>query len=135
MGDKKQIEELNFLEDLSYHEEHTWAQVDGTQVIVGISDYAQDQLGEIIFIELPEVGAEFEQGEVFGQAESAKTVSELYMPVSGKIVAVNEELESDPELVNNDPYTAGWIITVEPKDIKEVEGLLTKEGYIGFLKG
>ncbi|MGI6227749.1 MAG: glycine cleavage system protein GcvH [Peptococcales bacterium] len=123
------------MEAISYHEEHTWAKVDGNKVIVGISDYAQDQLGEIIFIELPELDAEFEQGEVFGQAESAKTVSALYMPVSGKIVAVNEELESDPEIVNNDPYEAGWMIAVEPKDLKEIDSLLTKEGYISLLKG
>jgi len=133
MSAEKQIEQLTFIDDIFYHKEHTWAKLEGGHVRVGITDYAQDQLGEIIFIELPEVGAEFKQGEVFGQAESAKTVSALYMPIGGKIVAVNEELESDPELVNNEPYIAGWMIIVEPEDIKELEKLLSKDSYISML--
>ncbi len=135
MSDKKQISELEFREDILYHKEHTWAKIEGEQVRVGISDYAQDQLGELIFIELPEVGAEFRQGEVFGQAESTKTVSALHMPISGEVIAVNEDLENDPELVNNDPYGKGWIILVEPHDLKESDNLLTKEEYINLLKG
>lgn len=122
-------------ENILYHKEHTWAKIEGEQVRVGISDYAQDQLGELIFIELPEVGAEFRQGEVFGQAESTKTVSDLHMPISGEVIAVNEDLENDPELVNNDPYGKGWIILVEPHDLKESDNLLTKEEYINLLKG
>lgn len=133
MSEKKQIEELVFIEDIAYFEEHTWAKAEGEQIKVGITDFAQDQLGEIIFIELPEAGADFKQGDVFGQAESAKTVSALYMPVSGKIIAVNEELESDPELVNNAPYADGWMIIIEPEDMTELEGLLSKDEYINTL--
>lgn len=134
MSDKKKIEELTFNDDISYYEEHTWAKVEENQIRVGISDFAQDQLGDIIFIELPEVGTELAKGEVFGQAESTKTVSALYMPVSGKIIEVNEELESDPELVNNSPYDEGWMIVIEPNDLTEMDALLTKDGYINVLK-
>jgi glycine cleavage system H protein len=134
MSDKKKIEELTFNDDISYYEEHTWEKVEENQIRVGISDFAQDQLGDIIFIELPEVGTELAKGEVFGQAESTKTVSALYMPVSGKIIEVNEELESDPELVNNSPYDEGWMIVIEPNDLTEMDALLTKDGYINVLK-
>jgi glycine cleavage system H protein len=134
MSDKKPIDELSFNDDIFYYEEHTWARVEGEKVRVGISDYAQDQLGDIIFIQLPEVDAEFQKGDVFGQAESAKTVSELYMPVGGKIVEINEELENDPELVNNSPYGDGWMVVIEPDDLKEVDALLTKDKYINLLK-
>ncbi|MFZ7101657.1 MAG: glycine cleavage system protein GcvH [Peptococcaceae bacterium] len=132
--DKKQLEELTFAGDIFYHVEHTWVKVEGEEARIGISDYAQDQLGEIIFIELPAVGDEYKQGEVFGQAESAKTVSSLYMPISGKIIALNEELEDDPEIVNHSPYEKGWMIVVEPQNLKEAEQLLSKDGYVGMLK-
>ncbi|MFZ7101985.1 MAG: glycine cleavage system protein GcvH [Peptococcaceae bacterium] len=130
---KKPVEELIFNHNLYYYHEHTWARIEDNKVTVGITDYAQDQLGEIIFIELPAAGEEFGQGDVFGQAESAKTVSALYMPVSGKILAVNEELEDDPEIVNTDPYGAGWMIAVEIKDAAELEKLLTKDAYLNLL--
>lgn len=134
MTEKKKITQLLFKDELYYYKEHTWVKVEGEQVKVGISDYAQDQLGEIIFIELPAVGDDFTQGDVFGQAESAKTVSSLYMPITGVITQVNEELEDDPEIVNNDPYGAGWLITAEIKDSQELKELLTKDSYIEMLK-
>jgi glycine cleavage system H protein len=127
--DKKKVVELTFPAEISYHKEHTWARVEGGQVKVGISDFAQDQLGDIIFIELPQVGDAFLQGKEFGSAESAKSVSALNMPVGGKIVAVNSEIEDAPDLVNKDPYGAGWMIVIQPNDSKEVEGLLTNEQY------
>ena len=134
MADKKQVEELTFLNDIQYHKEHTWAKVEGDLVQVGITDFAQDQLGDIIFVELPQVGDAFNQGEVFGQAESAKSVSSLYMPLSGEIASVNNEVEDSPEFVNTDPYGSGWMITVKPRDLSELSSLLTKDGYITLLK-
>jgi len=127
--DKKNVEELNFPADFRYHKEHTWAKLEDGQIKVGISDFAQDQLGDIIYIELPQVGDAFLQGKEFGSAESAKSVSALYMPVGGKIVAVNSEIEDSPELVNKDPYGAGWMIVIQPDDMKELDGLLTNEQY------
>jgi glycine cleavage system H protein len=134
VGEKqKPKEKLTLKNDIYYYKEHTWVKVEVDQVRVGITDFAQDQLGEIIFIELPDVGDEFNQGDVFGQAESTKTVSALYMPISGKIISVNDELEDDPEIVNNDPYEAGWMIVIEPKDLDELNGLLNKDEYINLL--
>ena len=122
-------EDLKFPTDIRYHKEHTWAKVENGQIKVGISDFAQDQLGDIIFVELPQVGDAFLQGKEFGSAESAKSVSALFMPVSGKIVAVNAEIEDAPDLVNKDPYGAGWMIVIQPNDMKELDGLLTNEQY------
>lgn len=132
--DKKQLEELIFLNDIYYYPEHTWAKIDKDQIKVGISDFAQDQLGDIIFVEFPNIGDVFAAGEVFGQAESAKTVTSLYLPISGEIVSVNEELDSHPEIVNTDPYGNGWMIVIQPQDLHEVTGLLSKDGYINLLK-
>jgi glycine cleavage system H protein len=130
----KEISELNLPEDLRYTDDHEWANVSGEVVKVGISDYAQDQLGDIVFVELPEVGASFEAGDEFGTLESVKAVSELYIPVGGEITAVNTELEDTPELLNQDPYS-GWIIEVRPDNIKELETLLDRSAYIEILKG
>jgi len=104
-------------------------------VTVGISDYAQDQLGDIVFVELPEIGALFEEGEEFGTLESVKSVSEIYMPVSGEVIAINEALEETPELVNEEPYNNGWIIEVKPDDPDEVNTLMTSGEYREMLKG
>jgi len=102
--------------------------------LVGITDYAQDQLGEMIFIELPSVDDEFSKGDVFGQAESAKIVSSLYIPVSGKVISVNNRVEDDPEILNQDPYEAGWLLLIEPEDLDEINQLLSKEEYIQLLR-
>jgi len=131
----KEISELNFPEDLRYSDDHEWTkQVDGV-VRIGISDYAQDQLGDIVFVELPEVGDTFEKGEEFGTVESVKAVSELYMPVGGEITAVNESLEESPELVNNDPYSGGWMVDVKADNPEELDALKDRNAYLDTLKG
>jgi glycine cleavage system H protein len=131
----KKIEELTFMDDYRYTDDHEWLKVDGDKAKVGISDYAQDQLGEIVFVELPEVGDEFEKGGEFGTVESTKAVSELYMPVGGKIVAVNNALEDSPELVTNEPYAGGWIVEIEIADTSEIQSLMDKDAYLEMLKG
>ena len=133
--DKKRIEELTLPDDIQYYNEHTWAKVEGDLVKVGITDFAQSQLEEIIFIELPQVGEEFKQGVVFGQAESAKSVSSLYMPLSGEIKSLNIDVEDSPELVNTNPYGDGWMIIIKPKDLNELNDLLSRDRYISLLKG
>lgn len=120
---------LNVPKHLRYTEEHEWVKVEDNKVKIGITDFAQDELGDIVFVELPEVGDEVTKDEPFGSVESVKTVSELYAPVSGKVVAVNEELADAPELVNESPYEKAWMIEVEPSDISEVDTLLSPEDY------
>lgn len=131
----KEINELNLPEDVKYTDDHEWSRAADGTVTVGISDYAQDQLGDIVFVELPEMGATFEKGEEFGTVESVKAVSELYMPIGGEIVAINEDLEDAPELVNNDPYNSGWMIRVAPTDTGELDALKDKNTYLAMLKG
>ena len=131
----KEIAELNFPEDVRYAESHEWAKSAGETAKIGITDYAQDQLGDIVFVELPDVGESFDKGAEFGTVESVKAVSELYLPVSGEIVAVNEALEDAPELVNNTPYTDGWMVEVKLDDSSELDALLDKDGYLDTLKG
>ena len=117
-------------ENLLYTQEHEWIRVDGKNAIVGITQFAQDQLGDIVFVELPEVGTLIEQESPFGVVESVKTVSDLYAPVSGTVKAINQELESNPEKVNNEPYEGGWIIEIEISDKNELEKLMSPEKYI-----
>lgn len=131
----KEIEELFLPDDVRYTETHEWARDDGGSVTVGINDYAQDQLGDIVFVELPEVGDTFEKGEDFGTLESVKAVSEMYVPVSGKVTAINEALTEAPELVNQEPYNDGWIIEVKPDDPDEVNTLMSSSDYLEMLKG
>jgi glycine cleavage system H protein len=134
VAEQKKFEELIFLDDRGYHSEHTWARPDGDTVLVGISDFAQDSLGEIIFIDLPEAGSTFEQGEEFGIAESAKVASSLYMPVGGEVVAANEQLEDDPTIVNQDPYGQGWMIRVKAHDAAQVQALMSAGQYKQMVK-
>lgn len=116
--------------DLKYTREHEWVKDNGDgTVTVGVTDFAQSELGDIVFVELEEVGSEYDQDEVFGTVEAVKTVSELYAPVSGKITEVNAELEDDPELVNNDPYGEGWMVKFKMSDSSELDSLLTAEDY------
>lgn len=131
----KAISELNFPEDLYYTEDHEWAQARNGSVRIGISDYAQDQLGDVVFVELPALGASFKKGAVFGSVESVKAVSELYMPVAGKVTAVNAVLEAAPEKVNQAPYGDGWMIEVQAGDPSEIAGLLSRGAYFEKLKG
>lgn len=130
----KEIHELNLPEDVRYTDDHEWAQVTGDTIKIGISDYAQDQLGDIVFVELPEVGDSFSAGDEFGTLESVKAVSELYAPLGGEIVAVNEALEDGPELLNQDPY-GGWIIEIKPENAGDFDNLLDREAYLAVLKG
>jgi len=131
----KPISELNFPEDARYTEEHEWVKENGDVMRIGITDYAQDQLGDIVFVELPEVGSSFSKGDGFGTVESVKAVSELYMPVSGEVTAINETLEDHPELVNTEPYDGGWMIEIKAGDPGEIKALKSKADYLGTLEG
>lgn len=115
--------------DLRYSEEHEWVKTEGSTVRIGITHFAQSELGDIVFVELPEVGDTVTADEPFGSVESVKTVSELYAPVSGKVVEVNEDLNDSPEFVNESPYEKAWMIVVEPTDASEVDNLMTAEQY------
>lgn len=131
----KEISQLVLPEDVKYATDHEWARVEGDHVVIGLADYAQDQLGDIVFVELPEVGDSFDRGEEFGTVESVKAVSELYMPIGGEVVAINEGLENDPSLVNSAPYGTGWLIRIKPSDLSELDGLLDKPAYLKMLNG
>ena len=115
--------------NLFYSKEHEWAQINDEEVVIGITDYAQSQLGDVIFIEFPEVGAHFQKGNVFGEVEAVKTVSELYAPLSGTIKEVNVKLDESPDLVNTDPYGEGWIIKIIPDTIDEKKILMDASSY------
>jgi glycine cleavage system H protein len=130
----KELSELIFKEGLRYSDDHEWVSGSGDTLKIGVSDYAQDQMGDIVFVEMPDVGTTFEKGDEFGTLESVKAVSEMYMPIGGEIVAVNEDLEDAPELINQDPY-ANWIIEIKPSDSSEFENLLTVDAYRELLKG
>jgi glycine cleavage system H protein len=125
---------MYFPEDLKYTKEHDWARVDGNRVVVGITDYAQKKLGDIIFVEFPELDSEVEQMEPFGTIESVKAVSDLYSPMSGSVVEINEALENEPELVNTDPYGEGWMIKVEMSDPNELNDLLSAAEYAALIE-
>ena len=115
--------------DLKYTKEHEWARRTGNTVVVGVTFYAQESLGDVVYVELPRAGASVTQGQSFGVIESTKAVSELYAPLSGKVVKVNEELRNTPQTVNQDPYGAGWLIEIEPSDPKQLDALLDADGY------
>ncbi len=121
---------MNLPDDLKYTKEHEWVRDNGDgTVTVGITDFAQGELGDIVFVELEPEGSEFEQDDVFGTVEAVKTVSELFSPVSGEIVEINELLEDDPELVNNDPYGDGWMVKIKCSDSAQLESLLSVDAY------
>ncbi|HDA6767661.1 TPA: glycine cleavage system protein GcvH [Staphylococcus aureus] len=115
--------------ELKYSKEHEWVKVEGNVAIIGITEYAQSELGDIVFVELPETDDEINEGGTFGSVESVKTVSELYAPISGKVVEVNEELEDSPEFVNESPYEKAWMVKVGISDESQIEALLTAEKY------
>lgn len=119
--------------DLRYHEEHEWARLKGSQATVGISDFAQDALGDIVFIELPKTGTVVKAGQQIGEIESTKTTSTLYTPVSGTIVQVNADLKDHPEVVNSDPYGKGWMVVIDLSNAGEVDALMTAAQYDAFL--
>jgi len=120
---------MNFPENLRYTSEHEWIRVEGNEAFVGITDYAQSELGEIVFIDVPTLGETVGQGEVFGSIEAVKTVSDLNMPVSGEVLEINGALDAQPELVNNDPYGEGWIIRISVKDAAELDNLMDAAAY------
>ncbi len=131
----KELNELNLPDDVNYAPDHEWVKLSGDTARIGISDYAQDQLGDIVFVELPGVGDTFAKGDEFGTLESVKAVSELYMPIGGEVTAINESLEDAPELVNNAPYGDGWMIEIKVSDPSEAEALMDKGAYLDSLKG
>ena len=120
---------MNLDANARYQDTHEWARQEGDLIVCGITDHAQDSLSDVVYVELPEVGAVMEQGDIFGVVESVKAASDLYIPMSGKIVEVNDKLEDEPELVNADAYGQGWMIKFKPSDPGQWDGLLTGEGY------
>jgi glycine cleavage system H protein len=122
-------------EDLRYTEEHEWARREGARVTVGITDYAQDALGDVVYVDLPASGTRVEKGQPFGEVESTKSVSDLYAPLTGVIVERNETLESSPELVNSDPYGQGWMVVIEPDAPDEIGSLLSAADYEKLTQG
>jgi len=126
---------MNFPAHLKYSKEHEWVRVEGNKAYIGISYFAQSELGDIVFVELPSVGDEVSVNDSFGSVESVKTVSELYSPVSGKVVEVNAELDDSPELVNESPYEKAWMIVVELSDPSEVDQLMSAQEYEALVKG
>ncbi|HLG17997.1 MAG TPA: glycine cleavage system protein GcvH [Blastocatellia bacterium] len=124
----------NTPEDLSYTKDHEWVRLKGQDATVGITDHAQNQLGDVVYVEIPKVGDKFETSEPFGSVESVKAVSEIYMPLAGAVTAVNEALNDSPELVNNDPYGGGWMIVIKPDNPAQIDGLLTAAEYDDYIK-
>ena len=125
---------MNTPDHLLYTKEHEWANFKENEVVIGITDYAQGQLGDIIFIEFPEVGQQVNIGDTFGEVEAVKTVSELYVPVSGTIIEINEKLEESADLVNTDPYGDGWLIKVKPTNLNEKDHLMNFSSYKEFVE-
>jgi glycine cleavage system H protein len=131
----KEISELNLPDDLRYAEDHEWTRSEGGNIRIGIDDYAQDQLGDIVYVDLPQVGDTFSKGEEFGSVESVKAVSELYLPVGGGVIEINTKLEDSPELVNGSPYDDGWMVLIKPDKPSELDALMDKDAYLEMLKG
>ncbi|AXT57825.1 glycine cleavage system protein GcvH [Aquimarina sp. MMG015] len=120
---------MNIPSELKYTKDHEWIKIDGDIATVGITDFAQGELGDIVYVEVETVGEELEQEEVFGTVEAVKTVSDLFLPLTGEITEFNETLESDPELVNNDPYGDGWMVKIKIADASQIDDLLSADGY------
>ena len=126
---------MNVPADLRYSSDHEWIRQDGNVVTIGITEYAQDSLGDVVFVEAPEQGAVVATGDSFTEVESTKSVSDIYAPVSGTIVAVNEALEGKPELLNSDPYGEGWICSIEMSDPSQLDGLMDAAAYTALTEG
>jgi glycine cleavage system H protein len=120
---------MEFPGDLKYSKEHEWVRLEGDVAVIGITQFAQDELGDIVYVEQPKIGDTVSQNEQFGVVESVKTVSDLYSPVSGEIVEVNDEVSSSPELINKEPYGAGWIVKIKTSDAAELDNLLSADDY------
>jgi len=126
---------MTFDKNVKYQESHEWARLEGDLVVVGISDYAQDSLGDVVYVELPEVGTKKKKGDPFGVVESVKAASDVYMPVAGEVVEVNGELEDNPANVNDSPFDAGWLMKVKPSDPSELDALMSAGDYEEYTKG
>ncbi|MFW5755370.1 MAG: glycine cleavage system protein GcvH [Tangfeifania sp.] len=120
---------MNIPADLKYTEDHEWVRVEGDTATVGVTDFAQGELGDVVFVEIETEGEELDKGETFGTVEAVKTVSDLFMPVGGEVSEVNEELADEPELVNKDPYGKGWMVKIKVADSSELEDLMSAEDY------
>ena len=125
---------MKIIKDFKYTEEHEWVNLDGNIGIIGITDFAQSELGDIVFVEFPNIGESFSKNDVFGTVEAVKTVADLYIPVSGKVIEINEHLESTPELINSNPYKEGWIVKIELSDKSELDSLLDSDVYGNLIK-
>ena len=125
----KSVAELNLPAELKYTDEHIWARAEGEEIVIGVSDFAQDQLGEVVFVDVPAEGDAFAAGSEFGEVESIKSVNKLFMPVSGTVTAVNEELDGTPTLLNASCYGTGWIIKAKPDNMADLDGLLSADAY------
>ena len=126
---------MNFPQNVKYTKEHEWVRLDGDVAYVGITDYAQQQLGDIVFVDIPTVGEELEADEVFGTIEVVKTISDLFLPIAGEILDQNEALVENPELVNQDPYGEGWLIKMKPANVADIDNLLDADGYKAVING
>jgi glycine cleavage system H protein len=126
---------MNVPDDLRYSKDHEWARLEGGRVRIGITDYAQDALGDVVFVQIPEVGARVAQGDSFSEVESTKSVSDIYAPVSGSVVEVNQELADSPQRVNEDPYGEGWLVVIEADDASQLDGLLDADAYRALIEG
>ncbi len=125
---------MSVKEDLYYSEDHEWVRAEEDYLVIGVTDFAQEELGDIVFVELPEVDEEFDKDDSFGVLESVKAVSDTFIPVSGRIIEVNENLLDNPELINDDPFGEGWLIKVDPADDSELDELLSAEEYAEFIE-
>ena len=126
---------MKFDPGCKYDKEHEWIRVEGDEGVIGISDYAQDQLSDVVYVELPEVGDSFEKGDVFAVVESVKAASDVYVPVGGEVLEINEELEDMPELVNQDPYGEAWFVRIAIADPAELDDLMGADAYKAFVEG
>ncbi|WP_149240550.1 glycine cleavage system protein GcvH [Dyadobacter sp. 32] len=124
---------MNFPAELKYTEDHEWIRIEGDVAFIGITDHAQHELGDIVYVDINTVGDSLGKGDVFGSVEAVKTVSDLFIPVAGTVLEVNEELDAEPELVNSDPYGRGWMVKISMADASDVEGLLSAEDYEKFI--
>ncbi len=123
---------MKFDSNVRYAKSHEWARKDGDAVVCGISDYAQDSLGDVVFVELPDSGKSIDAGAVFGVVESVKAASDVYMPIEGEVLEHNQALADNPSLVNEDPFGAGWLIKIKPKDVSQLESLMSTDEYESF---
>jgi glycine cleavage system H protein len=128
------MQTMEYPSGLKYSREHEWVKVEGNIALIGISDFAQDELGDVVYVELPDVGTELEANNTFGVVESVKAVSDLYSPITGTVTEVNERLNDEPELVNSEPYDEAWMLRIEMSDASEVDGLLGADEYKSFVE-